>query len=163
VNRIIPIQYAHLLDTRDEPAYDGVQGCASDVPIHFYSLSTDLNPYWDKLLGSRYEIHTYWKRLTQKYNISPCISYHSKVVSARWDTERQLYTIEVQDVRSGEITSTEAQILISAIGVLEQPRTPPDLKGVETFKGDLFHSARWRHDVDLRGKRVGVIGNGCSA
>src|SRR5262245_29362867 len=105
----------------------------------------------------------YWKQLAHKYGLLSCFSFHSKILSASWDSGRQLYTIKVQDVRSGEITSTEARILISAVGILEEPRIPPDLKGVETFKGELFHSARWRHDIDLKGKRVGVVGNGCSA
>jgi len=105
----------------------------------------------------------YWKQLAQKYGLLPYFSFHSQVLSARWDAERQLYTIEIQDVRSGKVTSTEAHIVISAMGILEEPRIPPELKGAQTFKGELFHSARWNHDVDLRGKRVGVVGNGCSA
>lgn len=43
------------------------------------------------------------------------------------------------------------------------PMYPKDIAGVENFHGELWHSARWRHDVELKGKRVGVIGNGCSA
>jgi cation diffusion facilitator CzcD-associated flavoprotein CzcO len=109
------------------------------------------------------EILSYWKQLTRKYDLLPHISFHSKVLSASWDIDRQIYTITIQDVRSEMIMTTEAHILISAVGVLEEPRIPLDMKGVHTFKGELFHSARWGHDVDLRGKRVGVIGNGCSA
>lgn len=64
---------------------------------------------------------------------------------------------------SGDITVTAAEVVVSAIGILEEPRYPPDLKGVFSFRGDAFHSARWNHNIDLDGKRVAVIGNGCSA
>ena len=55
-----------------------------------------------------------------------------------------------------------ANAVISAVGQLNQPRFP-DIKGRETFKGPSFHSAHWRHDIDLKGKRVAVIGTGASA
>jgi len=57
---------------------------------------------------------------------------------------------------------THATALVSAIGILVVPKIP-ELQGIESFKGEVFHSARWRHDVDLHGKRVGVLGNGSSA
>lgn len=66
-------------------------------------------------------------------------------------------------MKSAARTTTTANIIISAVGVVEQPRFPSGLKGIESFKGDLFHSARYRHDVELKGKRVGVVGNGSSA
>lgn len=75
----------------------------------------------------------------------------------------QLYIIVVQDVRSSVRTSIAANIIVSAVGFVQEPRYPADLKGIPVFKGDLFHSARWRHDVDMRRQRVGVIGNGTSA
>lgn len=58
--------------------------------------------------------------------------------------------------------STHAEILISAQGILETPNIPR-IPGLSKFKGDLFHSARWREDIPLEGKKVGVIGNGASA
>jgi cation diffusion facilitator CzcD-associated flavoprotein CzcO len=84
-------------------------------------------------------------------------------VSAIWDSKLQLYNIVVEDVESGATTSTTANIIISAVGIVEQPRYPSGLDGIQSFKGDLFHSARYRHDIDLKGKRVGVVGNGSSA
>ena len=73
-----------------------------------------------------------------------------------------MWRIETRDVRTGETQVTCATALIPAIGVLLVPKLPK-LQGIESFKGALFHSARWRHDVDLNGKRVGVLGNCSSA
>ncbi|MBP9232358.1 MAG: NAD(P)/FAD-dependent oxidoreductase, partial [Phenylobacterium sp.] len=56
----------------------------------------------------------------------------------------------------------EATAVITAVGQLNRPRLP-DVRGRERFKGPAFHSAQWRHDIDLTGKRVAVIGTGASA
>jgi cation diffusion facilitator CzcD-associated flavoprotein CzcO len=85
------------------------------------------------------------------------------VLSAEWDNAEQKYHITIQDVLSGAISMTNAEVVVSAIGILEVPRCPPSLEGISDYKGESFHSARWNHDLDLRGKRVAVIGNGCSA
>jgi cation diffusion facilitator CzcD-associated flavoprotein CzcO len=81
---------------------------------------------------------------------------------AEWDASANLWRIETRDVRTGETRVTHATALVSAIGVLVVPKIP-ELQGIESFKGEVFHSARWRHDIDLHGKRVGVLGNGSSA
>jgi cation diffusion facilitator CzcD-associated flavoprotein CzcO len=85
------------------------------------------------------------------------------VLSAEWDNAEQMYHINIEDVLSGTISVTNAEVVVSAIGILEVPRYPPGLEGISDYKGESFHSARWNHDLDLRGKRVAVIGNGCSA
>ena len=66
-------------------------------------------------------------------------------------------------METGKKTTTNAKVILSAVGRYMNPVYPRDIPGVETFRGVAWHSARWRHDVDLSGKRVGVIGNGCSA
>lgn len=68
----------------------------------------------------------------------------------------------VEDVVTGMTTRIEAEVMIYAIGGFLSPWFPEDL-GIDNFGGLMWHSARWRHDIDLKGKRVGVIGNGCSA
>ena len=59
----------------------------------------------------------------------------------------------------------EAEVVVSAAGGLVTPRFPDEVEGFKegTFCGPAFHSAEWRHDVEVKGKRVGVIGNACSA
>lgn len=90
------------------------------------------------------------------------IAFNRNVVSADWDIAAQLYRIVIEDVETGTKETETAQILISALGVLSNVRYP-DILGLDTFKGPTFHVAKWDHNVDLEGKRVGIIGNGASA
>ncbi|KDR82144.1 hypothetical protein GALMADRAFT_222024 [Galerina marginata CBS 339.88] len=136
-------------------------GCSSDVPMAFYSLSTDLYD-WKESHGYQKDILEYWVYLAKKYNLYPHISFNCKVVSAEWDCAVNQYRIVTEDISTGKLKTSTAHIVISAIGVLETPRYAK-IPGLELFKGDVFHSARWDSAVELKGKRVGVIGNGASA
>lgn len=137
-------------------------GCASDVPIHLYSLSSDLKPDWKNSHGTQPEILEYMREVTERRDLRKHCRFHTSVDKAEWDATANMWRIETCDVRTGEKQVTRATALVSAIGVLVVPSFPK-LEGVESFKGEVFHSARWNHDVDLHGKRVGVVGNGSSA
>lgn len=137
------------------------QGAASDIGIHFYSLSTDLKPDWDFTHVGQPQILAYWINLAKKYHIYPHIIFNTRVVGARWDSTAQCYYIDAENVNTKAAISTRAEILVSANGFLEIPHVPK-IAGLGMFKGDLFHSARWK-DVPLKGRKVGVIGNGSSA
>ncbi len=80
-----------------------------------------------------------------------------------WSDEDQQYTVTIENSKSKESKRVVAEVVFFGIGPFQLPYYPKDVSGLENFKGELFHSARWRHDVALKGKRVGVIGNGCSA
>ena len=64
--------------------------------------------------------------------------------------------------KDGRTETVEANAVITAVGQLNKPRMP-QIEGLGTFEGPAFHSAEWRHAVDLAGKRVAVIGTGASA
>lgn len=102
------------------------------------------------------------KEVTDKRGLRPHCRFHTSVDKAEWDADANVWRIETRDVRTGEKQQSSATVLVSAIGLLVVPRFPK-LQGIESFKGDVFHSALWRHDVNLHGKRVGVLGNGSSA
>ncbi|KAF8643890.1 hypothetical protein AX16_008906 [Volvariella volvacea WC 439] len=138
-------------------------GCGSDIPGHWYSLSTELNPNWSSYYVRQPEIQAYWEALWRKYELEGHTKVNSNVVSAQWDSIAQLYHVEVQDTQTKQITWIDAEILIYAVGAFSHPLYPKDIQGLENFNGPVWHSARWRHDIELRDKRVGVIGNGCSA
>lgn len=140
-----------------------MQGCGSDVPGHWYSLSTELNPYWSSYFVGQEEIRAYWEGLYNKYDLGKHTKLNTSVKNARWDAVAQRYDIGLHDSVTGETATTEAEVIVYAIGGFTSPLFPKDLPGVESFHGPAWHSARWNHDVDLSGKRVGVIGNGCSA
>ena len=93
-------------------------------------------------------------------------------LGAEWSDATFLWTVKLRNCLTGEVFSRTCRILVSAVGIfgvpksLEVPGTVPvDVinVGVEKFQGQIFHSSRWRHDFSLKGKKVVVIGNGCSA
>ncbi|KAM0753779.1 FAD/NAD(P)-binding domain-containing protein [Meredithblackwellia eburnea MCA 4105] len=139
-------------------------GCACDVPSHWYSLSTELNPNWTHKFSSQPEIQQYWKNVYQKHNLVANTQLDSTFVSAKWIEKTQGYECLFKRTSTGEEFTVKCNVLVSCIGGFSTPLDKPHgMKGIEDFKGPKFHSARWNYDVDLSGKRVGVIGNGCSA
>ena len=91
-------------------------------------------------------------------------TYNATFERADWNKQKQVYEIQFKRTTKPDYTWTvEAEILVSAIGGFSTPQdAPPSLPGLLDFKGQRFHSARWDHTADLRGKTVGMIGNGCS-
>ncbi|THU85879.1 FAD/NAD(P)-binding domain-containing protein [Dendrothele bispora CBS 962.96] len=137
-------------------------GCSSDVPIHFFSASTDPSPDWDYTHGFQPQIQKYWIDLHKKYDLYNHTQFNALVVSAEWDPTKQAYDIVTKDLLTRKETKSTAEIVVSALGVLEITKIP-EFDGIETFKGEMFHSGAWDHSVSLKGKRVGVVGNGASA
>ncbi|KZV62264.1 FAD/NAD(P)-binding domain-containing protein [Peniophora sp. CONT] len=137
-------------------------GCGSDVAAHWYSLSSELNPDWPSRYVSQPELRAYWEHVHNKHGLAAHTCFHTEVVRADWDENERLYHITLEDTRSKEQRVVNANVVWWAAGAFYAPFFPDDVPGVKDFKGDVWHSARWNHNVDLRGKRVGVIGNGCS-
>ncbi len=132
-------------------------GAACDVPSHVYSFSFELNPDWSRGFAESGEIQAYLLRCVEKYRLRPHLRLDTEIVEARFDEAGGLWTLTTA---AGE--SVLARAVISGVGGLVDPALP-DIKGVEGFRGELFHTARWDHDCDLAGKRVAVIGTGASA
>ncbi|MCP4436424.1 MAG: NAD(P)/FAD-dependent oxidoreductase [Actinomycetia bacterium] len=130
-------------------------GLACDVPSHLYSYSFAPNPEWSHHYSPGEEIRGYFEKVAGDHDIERMIRYGDEVVRAEYDDGR--WHIETA---SGHTDTVD--VVIAATGVLHHPRYP-DIEGLDTFAGDRFHSARWDHDVDLTGKRVGVIGTGSTA
>ncbi|MFF1397306.1 flavin-containing monooxygenase [Streptomyces sp. NPDC058287] len=131
-------------------------GCACDVPSHLYSFSFAPNADWPRTFSGQEHIREYLERVADTFRLRPHIRFDHEVKQARWDTEKLWWEVETSQ---GTLT---ADIVISATGPLSDPKMP-DIKGLDAFPGKVFHSARWDHDYDLRGKRVAVIGTGASA
>lgn len=131
-------------------------GCACDVPSHLYSFSFAPNPDWPRTFSGQGRIREYLEHVADIFRLRPHIRLNSEVEQLRWDGEKLWWEI---DTASGTLT---ADVVVSATGPLSDPKTP-DIPGIDTFPGKIFHSARWDHDYDLRGKRVAMIGTGASA
>lgn len=131
-------------------------GCACDVESHLYSFSFARNPEWTRSFSPQSEIHAYLRSCAERFGVLPKVRFDHAIESAAWDDDAQRWRLETT---KGPFT---ADVLVGAVGALSEPATPA-LKGLETFAGKMFHSARWDHDHDLTGKRVAVIGTGASA
>jgi cation diffusion facilitator CzcD-associated flavoprotein CzcO len=131
-------------------------GCACDVPSALYSFSFELNPFWSCSFSGRQEIWDYLRHCVHRYGLAPRIRFRHEVLAAAWD--HRLCRWRLQTNR-GELT---CDVLITATGPLSEPKIP-NLPGLETFQGTVFHSARWDSDYDLRDRRVAVVGTGASA
>lgn len=132
-------------------------GAACDIESHLYSFSFEPNPRWSRQYAPQKEILDYLVHCADKYNIRPHIRFGSTVQSARYDEQSARWEVSVSD---GENIS--CQFLITACGGLSKPATP-DIAGLSSYAGKMFHSARWDHSVSLSGMRVAVIGTGASA
>lgn len=131
-------------------------GAACDVPSQLYSFSFAPNPEWSRSFSPQPEIHAYLQRVAEESGVLDRFRFGVTVEDATWDEADRVWQITTT---AGTVT---ADILISGSGGLSEPRLP-EIAGIDTFAGEIFHSARWNHDYDLTGKRVAVIGTGASS
>jgi cation diffusion facilitator CzcD-associated flavoprotein CzcO len=131
-------------------------GAACDVPSHVYEFSFEPNPRWSRRYAPQAEIQAYLEDLVRRYGVEDRIRTSTEVTTSRWDDQRGKWVLQTS---GGD---HEADVLITACGQLSVPKIPP-IPGLESFEGPAFHTAQWRHDIELAGKRVAVVGTGCSA
>jgi cation diffusion facilitator CzcD-associated flavoprotein CzcO len=131
-------------------------GAACDIRSDLYSFSFALNPNWQYRYGRQPEILDYLRGVADRFGLRSHIRFGTELERADWDDAAGLWRITTS---TGDITAT---VLVSGHGPLIDPKWP-SIPGLETFAGPRFHSAQWRHDVDLAGKDVAVIGTGASA
>lgn len=131
-------------------------GVACDVPSHLYSFSFLPNPGWSRVFSPGEEIHDYLRRAAEDEGIVPRLRLGAEMLDSSWDPARRRWTVTTA---AGGYT---CRYLVLAAGHLADEKLA-QIPGAEGFTGDLFHSARWNHEVGLDGKRVGVVGSGASA
>src|SRR3954453_10800310 len=131
-------------------------GCRCDVPSHLYSFSFAPNPDWSDSYSLQPEIWRYLRRVAEEHGVIDRIRFGCKVESASWDDDDKHWVLETSD---GILTG---DVLVAAHGFLSEPAIP-HFDGVETFAGEVMHSAEWEPSYDVTGKRVGIIGTGASA
>ncbi len=131
-----------------------------DTPNHFYSYSFAPNTHWSSHYSKREEVWTYLRDVAQRFDLLRHIEFRTEVLAMRWHEDRQMWQVRLRS-ESGE-REIWANAVITAVGQLNRPKMAA-FPGMETFTGPWWHSALWRHDVPLEGKRVAVIGTGASA
>jgi cation diffusion facilitator CzcD-associated flavoprotein CzcO len=138
-------------------AANSYPGAACDVPSHLYSFSFEPKADWPDKYAKQADILAYLKECARKHGLDAHICLGTEVTEASWDDAAAHWTVRTRDG-----ATYETQAIVTATGQLSRPLRPR-LPGIETFTGTVFHSAEWRHDVDLTGKRIAVIGTGASA
>ncbi|USP74246.1 hypothetical protein yc1106_01520 [Curvularia clavata] len=162
-------------------------GVACDVPAVFYSFSFAQNPHWTSFHPPGREIVQYYHEVCEKYKITDKFECNTDVESCRWLEDEALWEVTLRRMVSGmgdlsskdrikivqekgehavyaETEVVKAKVVLSCVGGLVEPKGwPDDIKGIENFKGKMFHSARWDDTVDFNGKDVVVVGTGCSS
>ncbi len=132
-------------------------GAACDVPSHLYSYSFFLNPDWSRKFSPQAEILAYLERAAEAFGLTEHLAFDCTVEALTFNAETGRWTVRFTD--AFEVT---ARAVISAVGQLTEPFTPP-IEGLDQFEGPVIHSAEWDDSVDFTGKRVAVIGNAASA
>ncbi|MEW5684341.1 MAG: NAD(P)/FAD-dependent oxidoreductase [Pseudomonadota bacterium] len=136
-------------------------GCRVDNSNHMYSYSFEPSHAWPQHFSPQPVLLEYFRGIAAKYDLRKHIRFETLVETVAWDEARSVWRATLKG-RDGRTEVIEANAVITAVGQLNRPRMP-DIEGLGTFEGPAFHSAEWRHDVDLQGKRIGVIGTGASA
>ncbi|RHW27923.1 NAD(P)/FAD-dependent oxidoreductase [Nocardioides immobilis] len=132
-------------------------GLAVDIPSATYSYSFEPNPHWSRLFAPGPELKAYATHVADKYDVRKHMRFGIVVEGARWDEDASVWEVTLAD------GSTErGRYLLTATGFLSQPRMP-DIAGIDEFAGEVIHTTRWDDDVELEGKRIGIIGTGATA
>ncbi|KAJ9486800.1 hypothetical protein VN97_g6548 [Penicillium thymicola] len=135
-------------------------GCAVDIPAVFYSLSFAPNPDFSKIYPPQAEILEYFNKVADKFDVSRHIVRNTEWEGAYWQDSTNSWLVKLKDLSTGQTFYHECKILISAVGALVNPNQF-GIPGVETFEGDIVHTAAWKADLSLHEKDVIVVGNGC--
>lgn len=149
-----------MLERRDNAGGTWVQnrypGAAVDVQSPLYSLSFE--PYdWSRMFAEQSELESYTRHIFDKYQLNEKILTGKTVTEANWDVSNKRWRLQVNGTEN-----FTAHFVINASGPLSMP-VIPEFPGKNEFKGAAFHTNLWRHDVNLEGKKVAVVGSGASA
>lgn len=131
-------------------------GCACDVQSNLYSFSFAPNPHWSRHFSPQKEIHDYLRQCASTFGLTPHLRLGHEVIRMNWHEQQGLWEVQTNQ------GVFHAQAVIGGFGSLSDPAIPR-LSGIETFEGQVFHSANWPKHFDPRHKRVAVVGTGASA
>jgi cation diffusion facilitator CzcD-associated flavoprotein CzcO len=135
-----------------------------DIQATLSTLTHELPcfPVYTHFYARRDQIEDYYARFAQAYGLHRCAQFNSLVRACIWDEKELAWHVFVEKKGTGRVTHWMANVICQCVGSLDTPKfgnTP----GRETFKGISWHTAHWRDDVDLRDKKVAMIGCGPSA
>jgi 4-hydroxyacetophenone monooxygenase len=136
-------------------------GCRVDIQNHFYSYACAQTPDWPQFHSPQPVLLEYFQACADEFGLRPRFRPGTEVVEARWDDAEHAWDLAVR-TEGGDIEVLRFDAVVSATGQLNCP-SYPGIAGRDSFAGRSFHSAEWDHDVEMAGRRIGVIGTGASA
>lgn len=131
-----------------------------DTSSYLYQFKFEKNYPWTEFFAARDETKRYLKHVADKHDILPSFQFDTEVVAAEWDDGRSLWVMTLRHKDGGE-EQREANVIISGSGLFATPNLP-DIAGIDSFEGAMFHTAQWDHNYDFAGRRVALIGTGSS-
>ena len=133
-------------------------GIACDVESYSYlPLLEEMGYVPSMKFASGFEIMEYCQRMAEKFGFYDHCLFHTTVETTEWDETTRKWT-----VTTNRGDSMRANFVILANGILTTPQLAK-IEGMDSFQGDAFHTSRWNYDIDLKGKKVGIIGTGATA
>lgn len=135
-------------------------GCGVDIASHYFSYSFARNPGWERYYAKQPEILAYIRHCVEDEALASFISYHTEVIAADWLENDGLWLVTARTA-DGQAREIRANVVVSATGLLHRPSIP-GIPGLTDFEGPAFHAAEWDHSVDVKDKRVALIGTGAS-
>ena len=136
-------------------------GVGVDTPSHFYSYSFELNPEWSHYHPKGAEIQDYLTGVADKHGVRGHVIFNTRVTGATWNEASSRWHVQLRD-KDGNTSEKVVSAVLLAHGVLNRWKMP-DIPGLESFAGPKMHTAGWDTSVDLKGKKVAIIGTGASA
>ncbi|KAH6723072.1 hypothetical protein BKA61DRAFT_533841 [Leptodontidium sp. MPI-SDFR-AT-0119] len=137
-------------------------GCACDIPSHSYQYSFEPNPTWSTFYAPAEEICNYLTSAAEKYNVLRFVKLRHRVTRCAWDDSAKKWKLEIENVKTGETLGDDCDVLVNARGGLNNISWP-QIPGLESFQGEVMHSAAWNQIYDFKHKTVGIIGGGSSS
>lgn len=137
-------------------------GAACDVPSRLYSFSFYQKKSWNEFMARQPEMESYLQDTARAFGLDRFAHFNADVYSAEWVEQQTHWRVKYRSVDGHEHGVVTTRVLVNGSGALSVPREC-DVDGWQSFKGPLFHSAKWDTSVDLKDKHVVVLGNGCSA
>lgn len=135
-------------------------GVAVDTPTIMYSLSWELSPEWTRYFPAGTEYRDYLNAIADKYSLRDHLRLNSEVTRMEWLDDEHVWELTVRSTIDDSVRTIRSAAVLTAAGNLCRPKYP-DVEGIDTFSGTSLHTATWQ-DVDLRGKRVAVVGVGAA-
>ncbi|HWE57423.1 MAG TPA: NAD(P)/FAD-dependent oxidoreductase [Acidimicrobiales bacterium] len=135
-------------------------GAGVDTPSYLYSFSF-FPQNWPTFFARRDDVVRYIENFVDHYELGSHIEFETEVTGARWDETEQRWSLTVRSA-DGRESIRQAPVVVSSVGIFSRPKVP-DLPGLDSFEGPIFHSARWPDGLSLEGRHVALVGTGASA